>query len=344
MIYPKEILLIEVPNTPDIPGLRFRRSLGSVDFPQMLKVAHRANLADDVDEIDSLEDFTAWYDNLKNTDPEKDLFIAEVDDTIVGYGRTTWAEMSAENEVMYRSFFTLDPEWRNKGIGHAIFPVMLARCDELATQHDDTWAKAYQSFSGKGSTSKTRLLEEFGFEEERFFFTMKADLSKPLLNVSLPEGLEIRPVEPAHYPNIFWALDEAFRDHWGHEDATDEDYKKWVDRIKTMPSRDPSIWVVAWEGDEVAGMVLNAIFADENKTLERKWGWTDPICVRRPWRKRGLASALIVHSQKIFRDTKGMEFAALGVDTQNANGALGLYERCGYEMYNSFVAYRKKME
>ena len=62
------------------------------------------------------------------------------------------------------------------------------------------------------------------------------------------------------------------------------------------PDFDPSLWRVAWQGDEVAGMVLSFINKDENEMYGRKRGYTENICVRRPWRKQGLAKALIALS------------------------------------------------
>ena len=87
---------------------------------------------------------------------------------------------------------------------------------------------------------------------------------------------------------------------------------------------------------------LNEIFEEENNTLGRLWGWTDPICVRRQWRKRGLAKALITKSLLMFKDM-GMSHAAFGVDTQNPLGALSLYEGLGFRTIKEWLAVRKPM-
>jgi ribosomal protein S18 acetylase RimI-like enzyme len=74
--------------------------------------------------------------------------------------------------------------------------------------------------------------------------------------------------------------------------------------------------------------------------MNRKWGWTERIFVRKPWRKRGIAKALIAKSLIVLRE-QGMEAGALGVDTENPSGALKLYESMGYEINNQFTFYRK---
>jgi ribosomal protein S18 acetylase RimI-like enzyme len=131
---------------------------------------------------------------------------------------------------------------------------------------------------------------------------------------------------------------EAFRDHWGFAEDAEEPLEQWLES-RTF---DPTLWRVAWEGDQVAGMVLSFIDEEENREYNRNRGWTENICVRRPWRKRGLARALIARSLQAVKE-RGMAEAALGVDTQNLNGALHLYESMGYRPVKRESIYRKPM-
>jgi mycothiol synthase len=155
----------------------------------------------------------------------------------------------------------------------------------------------------------------------------------------LPDGLEVRPAEPDQLRQIFDAEVEAFRDHWGATLPTEEDFGQFVaDPIHN----DRSLWQVAWDGDEVAGMVRGYINEDENEQLDRRRGWVENISVRRPYRRRGLARALIGLTIRALRE-RGMTDAALGVDTENASGALGLYESCGFVAVRREALYRKPM-
>ena len=90
-------------------------------------------------------------------------------------------------------------------------------------------------------------------------------------------------------------------------------------------------------------MVLNYIDVQENKDFERKRGYTEDIAVRRPWRRRGLASSLIAQSLHSLKDL-GMEEAALAADTQNLSGAFRLYEELGFTPFKSYTVYRKQMD
>jgi len=154
----------------------------------------------------------------------------------------------------------------------------------------------------------------------------------------LPAGLEVRPVLPAHMPLIFSAMCEAFRDHWGYISPSDADYQEWLDD----PKSDPSLWRVAWDGDQVAGSVQSFINQTENKEYGRLRGYTEEISVRRNWRRRGLARALLVQSLHAVK-AAGMQEAGLGVDSQNPNQAFALYESVGFRTVKQLFAYRKPL-
>jgi ribosomal protein S18 acetylase RimI-like enzyme len=88
--------------------------------------------------------------------------------------------------------------------------------------------------------------------------------------------------------------------------------------------------------------VLNYIDSEENAEYQRQRGYTEGISVRRPWRRRGVARALLTRSLKMFHDM-GMHEAALGVDSQNLNGANLLYESVGFRLVQRFAIYRKPL-
>ena len=87
---------------------------------------------------------------------------------------------------------------------------------------------------------------------------------------------------------------------------------------------------------------MNFIYPAENETLGQRRGWLDHVSVRRPWRRRGLASALIAESLRALADA-GMTDAALGVDAENPSGALRVYENLGFRRTRTGVGYRKAM-
>ena len=122
----------------------------------------------------------------------------------------------------------------------------------------------------------------------RYFFDMVRPTLDEIEVPDLPEGLEIRPVAGRdQLRQLFDADVEAFLDHWGGFDATDAAFEQFL----ADPDYDPTLMVVAWDGDEIAGSVTNVINEQENAELSRLRGLLDSVSVRRPWRGRGLGYA-----------------------------------------------------
>src|SRR5207249_539996 len=152
----------------------------------------------------------------------------------------------------------------------------------------------------------------------------------------LPKGVETRPVVESDLRKIWDANCEAFRDHWGFVEPPASAYETW----KGNPDWDRTLTRVAWAGDEVVGMVMIFIPRSHNERNARKRADTESICVRRAWRKQGVATALIAQCLHGLRDA-GFDEAALGVDTQNTSGALRIYERMGYEPVQRYTRFAK---
>jgi GNAT superfamily N-acetyltransferase len=157
----------------------------------------------------------------------------------------------------------------------------------------------------------------------------------------LRDGLELRPCDASQYRVEWDARTEAFRDHWGFSEPSDAEWQRFL----AWPGKQPQHWQIAWDitSDQIAGGVHAKFFADDNAAFGMLRGWTDPVYVRRPWRKRGLARALLIRALQKLREL-GMTEATLGVDTQNPNGALGLYESIGFAPIKRSVTYRKPLE
>lgn len=329
---------IALPDGFAIPGLVFRRFRGPEDYPHMLTVINGSKAADGIERSDTLEAITNNYAHLENCDPYHDMVMAEVERQMIGYNRVFW-EQQEDGTRLYVVFGFLIPEWRRRGIGSAMLTLGEARLREIAAEHAYEGPRFFQSWASEGEKGAIALLEGAGYQPVRYGFEMKRDLSEPFPDFPMPEGLEVRPVEEEHLRAIWEADNEAFRDHWGYVPGTEERYQAWLHQ----PDFDPSLFKVAWEGDQVAGAVQNFINKEENKEYNRKRGYTEGIFVRRPWRKRGLARSLIVQSMKMFKKM-GMTETALGVDTENLSGALRVYQSCGYRQVKMGITYRKPLE
>ena len=332
---------IAIPEAPTIPGLLFRGFSGEPDYANILAVINGSKEADQVERSDTLENVTQYYAHLNNCDPYKDMLFVEVDGKVVGYTRVEWF-LNSDNEWLgFNLAFTL-PEWRRKGLGRVMLHFNERRLREIAVEQiddgtlDADGVRYFETYADDGEIGKKALFLDEGYEAVRYGFDMLHPLSDPVEVTPLPEGIEVRPAQPEHYRAIWEAADEAFLDHWNSVPGTETDYQRFL----TYPNFDPNLWKVGWDGDQVAGSVLNFVNAEENDEYQRKRGYTEGISVRRPWRKRGLATTLITRSLKMFQEM-GMTEAALAVDAQNLSGALRLYESVGFRQVKQSATYRK---
>jgi mycothiol synthase len=328
---------IVLPDAPPIPGLTFRSFQGESDYPGMVDVFEASKEVDRFDWVITVDDVRREFDHLHNCDPYQDMLVAEIEGEMIAYSRAWW-EQESEGDRIYTFIGLLVPAWRRKGIGKAMIRHAERRLREIAGEHPAEVPKYLQRGVVDSEVGLEALLRNEGYVPLRYGFSMVRATSQPLPEAPLPEGLEVRPVRDEDVRQIVEASDEAFRDHWGHRPMTEDDLRHWMsDR-----AFDPSLWVVAWDGDQVAGGVLGYLDQAENDAHGRKRGYTECIWVRRPWRRRGLARALLVRSIAMFVEM-GMEETALGVDTQNPHGALRLYQSVGYQVERRHTTYRKPL-
>jgi ribosomal protein S18 acetylase RimI-like enzyme len=326
---------------PGVPGLRFRRFAGAEDFPGMAAANMAARVAAGVEEMVTAEVMANDYGNLTNSDVERDLAIIELDGRTVGYVRVEWLDQN-DGSRSYDRICILEPGLQGRGIGRAMLGWAEARIREIAADHaaeTDGRPRWFGAESWDADVRGRRLLLGTGYTSVRTFFDMLRPDLDDLPTADLPEGFDIRPIGVADLRHVWEADAKAFRDHWGGVDTSEESFE----RFAGDPRLDPSLHVVAFAGEEVAGAVLNLIDDAENERFERRRGLLDSVFVRRPYRRRGLARALIVASLRLLRE-RGMTSAWLGVDADNENAALALYESCGFRVIRSTTAYRKPID
>lgn len=184
------------------------------------------------------------------------------------------------------------------------------------------------------------FLTRRGYQHAHSGYRMRIDFGGPPAEPAVPEGIVIRPIQDEAEERLaLFAKYEAFLDHRGAIEEPFEDYyRRWKDIIRNTTYNDPSLWYVAWDGNQPAGMTLNYATTEDDPEM----GWVHTIGVRRPWRKRGLGLALL---QTAFRAlyTRGKTRAGLGVDADSLTGATRLYERAGMYVERKFLGYELEL-
>jgi mycothiol synthase len=328
--------MIVIKYPPPIPGLHFRHFQGASDYAQIAGVISASEAADNLDRKVSADDIAHAYQHLDNCDPYKDIIVAEIGGKIVGYARGWWESDSDPGRIYHHNGF-LVPEWRRKGIGKTMLYWMESHLSELAYSHD-TFIQTFQVNVTQYQEGTAIMLQRAGYQPIRYFYEMVRPTLDDIVEFSLPDGLEIRPVKPEHYQALWMSVDDTSKNEWGYVEPAENDYQEWL----TSPHFQPHLWQVAWDivNNQIVGHVLTFIDDEENNQLNRKRGYTEGVGVDRNWRRRGVAKALIsrsLHSQK----AAGMTESALVADSDSTSNVIKLYESCGFQVVKRDSIYRK---
>ncbi len=332
------VLSLSLPDAPAIPGLTFRTFRGPADFPGMVVVYDACRPVDGYEWPTTAEDLARTFAHLEHCDPYHDMIFAEIAGETIGYGRGSWYRQP-DGTFLHDLTGHVTPAWRRRGIGRTILRWTEERQRQVASAQPESGPHLFQLSTQDTEQGMAELLLSEGYTIVRRWYRMTRPLAGEIPDAALPDGLEVRPVTPDQYRQIWDADLDAFRDAWGFAEPPAEAYTEWLEDPVIMT---PALWQIAWDGDQVAGQVRNFINHQENAEQGRLRGYTEFITVRKPWRRRGLAHALIMRSLRVLKD-QGMTEAALNVDTENVSGALRLYERCGFRPVQSGSVYRKPL-
>jgi len=178
-----------------------------------------------------------------------------------------------------------------------------------------------------------------GFNLIRHSFHMRIELTQAPPAPVWPEGITLRPFVPERdLEGVTWVDREAFRDHWGFVERPFEADVQMMRHWMSEADFDPTLWLVAVDGDRIAGISLNHGESDEDPNM----GWVGSLGVLREYRHKGLATALLHHSFGEFY-RRGKTAVGLGVDAYNLTGALRLYESVGMHVHRKYNTYEKEL-
>ena len=165
-----------------------------------------------------------------------------------------------------------------------------------------------------------RLLEARGYALIRHSSRMRIDFDGEVPEPRWPEGVVVRAALDADTEAVYEAQQESFEDSWEH---TRDPYDEWRHWMVADAEFDSSLWFVAEERGEIAGICLCQMHQADDAL-----GWVRVLGVRRRWRRRGLGRALLLHAFRAFQ-RRGVPAVGLGVDAESLTGANVLYENVG---------------
>jgi mycothiol synthase len=324
----------------DLPaGYRARPYRGLDDLPAMhaVLVEYREFVGDP--ELPTLDGMIATYTHLGDCDPDRDIALVETTGgDVVGYCRPTVQPLATGIPDL-----AVFAPCRSAVLDEAMFATLIdgeeRHLAALVTGPARYRADVSHPGPNEQPTGEAAWLERLGYVPTEWAATLVRPHLDDVPDLPLPDGVEVRPVEPDQIRHIWEVHHEAFRDEWDFVEQTEDDIARWLDE----PMMDHTLWQVAWAGDTVVGQVKPFINIEENEQRGYLRGYTEFISTHRDWRNRGIASALLARSLRALRE-RGMTEASLGVDTHNPGGAFHVYTRLGFGLDGYIAVYTKPYE
>lgn len=257
--------------------------------------------------------------------------------TIVGYVEV-W-DISEPHVTKY-IWGVLDPEhWDDDCFRYMLRWAEEFACSRIPLAPDDARVVMNMGVSNEDIRRKNAL-ESYGFGLIRNFFRMTIELDHAPQAAVIPDGIIIRPMNiETELRAALIAMEDGFSDHWGYvERSVDEMVEQWQRHIENSADFDPSIWFLAMDGDEIAGVCRCSNRITEDPEL----GWVNQLCVRKPWRRQGLGMALLLTGfNELYH--RGKARISLGVDATSLTNATRLYEKAGMRVTRQYDTYEMEL-
>jgi mycothiol synthase len=228
------------------------------------------------------------------------LRVLEVEGSIVGYGDVAVEGDAVALEVAAPEHWEVFLEW----------------AEEIAHREKRNRVRVV-SYAGDALAA---VAASRGYELWRSNYRMRIDFQHAPSDSTFATSLDVRPYGDRDESALRSAMDEAFAvDPFFHQ-ATEAHFREFYLHARGF---DPSLWLLAWHGDELIGFVLAY-----PEYIGEQVGYIHSLGVRPGWRGQGLGEALLRRAfWKLYE--RGVRTCVLGVDASNETGAVRLYERVG---------------
>jgi mycothiol synthase len=318
---------LQANNTSLAPGLHLRAAQWS-DLEAVAQLIVDVCTADgDATVALSLEELRSEWQR-EGFDPARNAWVVETaDGRIIGFEEF----LDRHAHAVFIGDGYVHPDFTGRGIGSALLQVLDRRARQEMDLAEPDLRVFIRNYMAAGDTVAREIHGAQGYKPVRFSWRMEISLPEAPTVPGWPEGITLRPFRlEEHNQKVFEADAEAFSDHWG---ITPWTFGDWQIRMTGSEDFDPALWFIAWDGGEIAGYSLCRV--------KNGLGWVGELGVRRPWRKRGLGMALLLHSfGELYQ--RGLPTIALLVDASNPTGATRLYQKAGMHAASEFVVYEKE--
>lgn len=258
--------------------------------------------------------------------PATDARVAIVDGSVVGYVSTYHLPSDVREERCY-VFGGVAPSHRRQGIGTALMRWAMGRATEQLRSSPRSLPRFIRTDRPDQVVGAHALFASLGMQKVRFYEELLRPLTS-LPDVVVPDGVRLLPWDDARSDELRAVKNEAFEDHWGSTPTSPEHWRQMTEG----PGARRDLSTMAVDNDHrVIALALVRRYPDDDAVLGRSDAWIDKLATTREWRGRGVGTALIAHSLRLFV-AEGLTHASIGVDSANPTGAAALYRSLGFEV------------
>jgi mycothiol synthase len=313
-----------------------RRSLALDDAGDWVALLNAIEDADGSDDYSTEQDLRETFGN-PNQDFTRGSVAVYDGRSMVGYGVLTLRGVADPvHTVLHEG--GVHPSYRGRGLGAEL----LHWAEQAAVPlHNERFpGRPLSLSSGCLSTNAgaVALHEQRGYQPVRWFHSMVRDLSQPIAAAVIPDGLAITGYQPDMAEQARLIRNESFRDHWG---STETSPQSWAHFLASGAFR-PGLSFLAYQGSEPLGMLISREYEGYHKRTGHSDLHIALVGTRAAGRKRGIATALLMTAMSVAR-AAGYDRASLGVDADSLTGAVRVYERAGFAVEHTWIAYRKQL-
>lgn len=308
------------------------------DAPEYYKLLCAVEAIDQPEHVMTVEECYREYDDPKLPPETQTLAAFTPDGKMVALG-WVYVQQRTEEEQVAELWGDVHPAHRRRGLGTHILRWQEQRGGEILNAGTNKLPRRFRVGSTEKGADRIALFTRFGYRPIRYFYRMRRDLRQPIPEPLSIEGIRIQKWTPELDAGVMDAFNESFLDHWGFAPITAEQWKIFFSGNAIF---NPEATFIASAGGKVVGFAMCSLSEEENSRIGFRQGKIRDVGTLRAWRKRGIASTLMCHSMRVFKEM-GLDYAALGVDAENPSGALPIYERLGFVVAKKKIAFTKEI-
>lgn len=317
--------------------LTARPYAGETDLQPLVDLFNACEAVDQQDDFHTVNELRLEF-NDPLIDQTRDLCLWEDGEgRLIGFAQLWIPQAGAEQDAWL--WFRIHPHARSAGLDKDVLNWAETQLEHLRQERGVP--VVLRTGCRDNNQARIALLERAGMTCDRRFLTMVKSLIPPIPEPQFPEGFRLKQASGQEDAEQWVAMyNQTFIDHWGYHPERVEERLYWLEHD---PHYRPKLDLVAIAPDGTyAAFCVGHINPEYNTERNCNEGWIGRLGVRRGFRRLGLGRAMLLAGMQALWEA-GVDTAKLGVDAQNPNQAMHLYESVGFRKLHTRLTYSKSM-